>query len=69
MSTEATNLAQTVKAMWPMVPARNLEASKCFYVDLGFAPEVLSGNLVEMHVGPFSFIPPGCYVQEWPITS
>jgi hypothetical protein len=42
-----------------MVPAKDFEISKRFYVELGFHP------LVEMQLGVFSFILYGFYVREW----
>jgi catechol 2,3-dioxygenase-like lactoylglutathione lyase family enzyme len=55
MFSEAGNLAHTVKAMRPMVPAKDFEISKRFYADLGFRPRTLmDGQLVEMHLGAYS---------------
>jgi len=65
MSVDATNLAQTVTAMWPMVPAKDFEISKRFYVELGFRPRPLTDRLVEMQLGVFSFILQEYYVREW----
>jgi hypothetical protein len=56
MSVNAASLAQTVTAMRPMVPAKDFELSKRFYVELGFQPRPLTGRLVEMQLGVFSFI-------------
>jgi hypothetical protein len=57
MSGEPIDLAQMVKAMRPVVPARNFEVSTRFYVDLGFRPELLiAGRLIEMHLGAYSFM-------------
>ena len=50
MSVNAATLAQTVTAMRPMVPARDFELSKRFYVELGFQPRPLTDRLVEMHL-------------------
>ncbi len=58
-------LAQTVKAMRPIVPARDFAVSRRFYEELGFSPEVLADGLVEMHLGGYSFILQNYYVQEW----
>jgi hypothetical protein len=60
-----TNLAHTVTAMRPMVPAKDFEISKRFYVDLGFHPRPLTDRLVEMQIGVFSFILQAYYVREW----
>src|SRR6202030_2009513 len=65
MSGDVGNLAQTVKAMRPMVPAKDLETSRQFYVDLGFRPRTLTDRLVEMSLGPCSFILQSYYVQQW----
>jgi hypothetical protein len=55
----------TVKAMRPMVPARDFEISKRFYLELGFRPQTLADRLVEMHLGAYSFILQDYYVEEW----
>ena len=65
MSVDATKLAQTVTAMRPMVPAKDFEISKRFFVELGFHPRPLTDQLVEMQLGVFSFILQGYYVREW----
>jgi hypothetical protein len=65
MSAEAAGLSRTVSAMRPMVPAKNFELSKRFYVELGFQPHPLTDRLVEMQLGAFSFILQAYYVREW----
>ena len=55
----------TVKAMRPMVPAKDFEISQRFYLELGFRPQALAGRLVEMHLGAYSFILQDYYVEEW----
>jgi hypothetical protein len=65
MSVDATKLAQTVTAMRPMVPTKDFEISKRFYVELGFHPRPLTDQLVEMQLGIFSFILQGYYVRGW----
>jgi catechol 2,3-dioxygenase-like lactoylglutathione lyase family enzyme len=60
-----SDLAQTVKAMRPVIPARNFETSKRFYAELGFQPNMLTEKLAEMSLGAFSFILQDHYVQEW----
>jgi hypothetical protein len=65
MSFEAASLSRTVRAMRPMVPAKNFEISKRFYVELGFQPRALTDRLVEMQLGVFSFILQAYYVREW----
>lgn len=58
-------LATTIEAMRPMVPAKDFEVSKRFYTELGFQPQVLTDDLVEMSIGRFSFILQNYYVHEW----
>ena len=65
MSAEAASLSLTVSAMRPMVPAKDFDTSKRFYVELGFLPRPLADRLVEMQLGVFSFILQDYYVREW----
>ncbi|MGB7832689.1 MAG: VOC family protein [Xanthobacteraceae bacterium] len=65
MSVEAASLSRTVSAMRPMVPAKDFEISKRFYIELGFQPRLLTDRLVEMQLGVFSFILQAHYVREW----
>jgi catechol 2,3-dioxygenase-like lactoylglutathione lyase family enzyme len=65
MSNDPKELARTVSAMRPMVPATDFDISKRFYVDLGFEPERLTERLVEMHLGTYSFILQNYYVEAW----
>jgi catechol 2,3-dioxygenase-like lactoylglutathione lyase family enzyme len=65
MSDDNTMLASTVQAMRPIVPAKDFDLSYQFYTTLGFRPERLTDDLVEMHLGAYSFILQGYYVQEW----
>jgi hypothetical protein len=65
MSVREDDLARTVKAMRPMVPAKDFETSKRFYEELGFRPQILSEKLVEMHLGTYSFILQNYYVEPW----
>jgi hypothetical protein len=65
MSTNATTLARTVMAMRPIVPAKDFEISKRFYIELGFEPKIPTDRLVEMQLGAFSFILQAYYVQQW----
>ena len=65
MEVAQIDLGQTVQAMRPMVPARNFGTSKRFYEELGFRSEILSDELVEMHLGAYSFILQNYYVKEW----
>jgi hypothetical protein len=48
-----------------MVPSKDFEISKRFYIELGFQPRPLTDRLVEMQVGAFSFILQDHYVREW----
>src|SRR5262245_56288890 len=63
--TEGSELARAVKAMRPFVPAKDFAASRRFYIDLGFRPEDLGDQLVEMHLGPYSFLLQDYYVEDW----
>jgi hypothetical protein len=65
MSNAASNLGDTVKAMRPMVPTKDYETSKQFYLDLGFQPRQLAERLFEMELGAFSFILQDYYVEDW----
>ena len=62
----ATNdLAATIKAIRPMVPAKDFDVSLQFYSDLGFQSRMLTENLAEMTFGACSFVLQDYYVQEW----
>ena len=65
MSNRVMDLAQTVRSMRPIVPAKSFEISKRFYIDLGFQPRELTDNLVEMRLGAYAFVLQGYYVQQW----
>jgi hypothetical protein len=65
MSNGANNLGDTVIAMRPMVPARDYEISKRFYLDVGFRPRLLAERLFEMELGTFSFILQDYYIEDW----
>lgn len=65
MSNGVMELAQTVRSMRPIVPAKVFEISKRFYIDLGFQPRPLTDNLVEMRLGGYAFILQGYYIQQW----
>jgi hypothetical protein len=64
MST-GVELAQTVRSMRSMVPAKSFEISKRFYIDLGFQARSLTDNLVEMRLGAHAFVRQGYHVQQW----
>jgi hypothetical protein len=65
MSVETASLSRTISAMRPMVPARDFDVSRRFYIELGFQPRPLTDRLVEMQLGVFSFILQDYYVREW----
>lgn len=65
MPGDSANLAHTIKAMRPTLPARDFEISGRFYRDLGFQERALTGGLAEMHLGAFSFLLQNHYVQPW----
>jgi hypothetical protein len=65
MSSLASGLVQGVRALRPMVPARDFAVSTRFYIDLGFRPRALDARLIEMHLGAFSFILQDYHVKEW----
>ena len=65
MSVDTASLSRTVISMRPIVPAKDFDTSKRFYVELGFQPRPLADRLVEMQLGVFSFILQDCYVREW----
>lgn len=59
------DMAATVKAMRPIVPAKDFELSRRFYTELGFQARALTESLMEMQMGPYSFILQDYYVKEW----
>jgi hypothetical protein len=65
MPREATDLARTIKAMRPTLPAKDFEISERFYRDLGFQARTLTDGLAEIHLGAFSFILQNYYVRQW----
>jgi Glyoxalase/Bleomycin resistance protein/Dioxygenase superfamily len=65
MSNAASNLGDIVKAMRPVVPAKDYETSKRFYLDLGFRPRQLGERLFEMQLGTSCFILQDYYVEDW----
>ena len=48
--TDATTLVRTVLGMRAMVPAKDFEISKQFYIELGFEPNNLTDRLLEMNL-------------------
>jgi uncharacterized glyoxalase superfamily protein PhnB len=65
MSEKQADLAGTVQALRPFVPAKNFEISRRFYADLGFRVVSLGDALAEMHLGPYSFLLQDFYVEQW----
>ena len=65
MTVEASDLAETIRATKPMVPAKDFATSRQFYCDLGFHPKMLTDDLAEMSLGTCSFLLQNYYVREW----
>jgi catechol 2,3-dioxygenase-like lactoylglutathione lyase family enzyme len=65
MTAHANDLAQTIQATRPMVPAKDFATSKQFYRDLGFELKILNDGLAEMSLGACSFLLQNYYVREW----
>jgi hypothetical protein len=65
MSVDVASLSRTIRAMRPIVPAKDFDISTRFYVELGFQSRPLADRLVEMQLGVFSFILQDYYVREW----
>ena len=65
MSRVPSDLAGTVKALRPFVPAKDFEISKRFYADIGFAVEPLGDSIAAMHIGSHSFLLQDYYVEVW----
>jgi hypothetical protein len=59
------DLAASVRALRPFLPARDFATSKRFYIDLGFRVEPLGGDLAEMHLGAHSFLLQNYFVDAW----
>jgi hypothetical protein len=65
MTSDVKGLAETIKALRPMVPAKDFAVSVRFYSDLGFQPRMLTERLAEMTFGNYSFLLQDYYVQQW----
>jgi uncharacterized glyoxalase superfamily protein PhnB len=65
MRVEASDLAETIRATRPMVPAKDFMTSKQFYCDLGFQSRMLTDDLAEMSLGACSFLLQNHYVRDW----
>jgi hypothetical protein len=59
------NLAASIQAARPVVPAKDLDTSLRFYTDLGFRSKILTNDLVEMTLGVCSFLLQNYYVKQW----
>jgi len=62
---QTDELASTVEAMRPFVPAKDFETSKRFYADLGFQTRPLGDDLAELKLGPHSFLLQNYFVEAW----
>ena len=65
MSNDLKNLTESIKAMRPMVPAKDFDISRQFYIDLGSQCRMLTDRLAEMTLGTCSFLLQNYYVQQW----
>lgn len=65
MAADTNDLASTINAMRPMVPAKDFAISKQFYCDLGFQPKMLNEGLAELSLGACSFLLQNHYVRDW----
>ena len=65
MSNDLKNLAESIKAMRPMVPAKDFDISMQFYIDLGFQCKMLTDRLAELALGTCSFLLQDYYVGRW----
>ncbi|HZH28945.1 MAG TPA: VOC family protein [Azospirillaceae bacterium] len=63
IGTESRNAS--VRSLAPFVPAKDFEASKKFYADLGFALEPVDDGLVQVSIGQFSFLLQDYYAEQW----
>ena len=58
-------LAAGVIALRPFLPAKDFQVSLSFYEALGFQAEAHGDDLVELHLGTYSFLLQNYYVAEW----
>jgi catechol 2,3-dioxygenase-like lactoylglutathione lyase family enzyme len=61
----AADLVSTVQKMRPFVPAKDFEASKRFYADLGFTVTPRDEGVADAALGPYGFLLQNYYVPEW----
>src|SRR5437016_12349007 len=59
------DLAASVHALKPFLPAKDFATSKRFYADLGFRVEPLGDDLAEMRLGQYSFLLQNYFVEAW----
>src|SRR5262245_12975867 len=59
------DLAASLQALRPFVPARDFAVSKQFYADLGFRIEPLGDTLALIHLGTHSFLLQEDDVEQW----
>jgi hypothetical protein len=59
------DLADSIKAVRPVLPARDFGTSKLFYSDLGFQVRMLTDRLAEIRSGAYSFLLQDYYVEQW----
>ena len=59
------DLAASVHALKPFLPAKDFATSKRFYADLGFRVEPLGDDLAETRLGQHSFLLQNYFVEAW----
>lgn len=59
------DLANTIKAVRPVLPARDFRTSKQFYSELGFQVRMPTDRLAEISYGAYSFLLQDYYVEQW----
>jgi hypothetical protein len=62
---KADDLAGSVRALMPFVPAKDFETSKRFYADLGFDVRPIDSNLAAVTMGQHGFLLQNYYVPQW----
>jgi hypothetical protein len=65
MADSIAKLSQTIRAVRPMVPAKDFDLSVRFYGDLGLQHRMLNDGLAEMTLGSCTFLLQNYYVREW----
>jgi catechol 2,3-dioxygenase-like lactoylglutathione lyase family enzyme len=59
------DLAASVRALKPFLPAKDFATSKRFYAALGFRVDPLGDDLAEMRLGQHSFLLQNYFVEAW----